>query len=258
MSDFVQRLRNRLQSGPNAPVGSWLMSCSPLVAEAMGHAGFDWAVVDMEHSQLDTMELISMLQAVGNTGMHPVVRVTVNDTGLIKRALDVGATTLMVPMVQNVEEARAAVAATRYPPQGVRGVAGMSRASKYATVPNYLTTANEGIRVIVQLETPEAIAQLEKMAAVEGVDAFFIGPADLSATMGHLGQPAHPEVLKLTEEAVRRIHACGKVVGTIGGDLTNARRYQAMGFDFVAISTDLSYVVRGAQAAIAGMRERHA
>ena len=242
MSDFVQRLRNRLQSGPNAPVGSWLMSCSPLVAEAMGHAGLHWAVVE----SLPVHERIR----IGEGDLEPIF------ANYRQSLANLAAEGLR--MVQNVEEARAAVAATRYPPQGVRGVAGMSRASKYATVPNYLTTANEGIRVIVQLETPEAIAQLEKMAAVEGVDAFFIGPADLSATMGHLGQPAHPDVLKLTEEAVRRIHACGKVVGTIGGDLTNARRYQAMGFDFVAISTALSYVVRGAQAAIAGMREPHA
>lgn len=239
-------------AGP--PMGTWIMSASPVVAEAIGHSGFDWAVVDMEHTPLDMMEVIHMLQALAGTRLAPVVRVPWNDTVTIKRVLDAGATTLLIPFVQNAEEARAAVAATRYPPEGRRGMAGMSRASRFGTDTTYLQTANQGICVIVQLETPQAVAELEAIAAVPGVDALFIGPADLSASMGHVGQLLHPEVLALTADAVRRSHAAGKPIGTVGGQVPVVQQYRAMGFDYLAIASDLSMVVRSAQAALAELK----
>lgn len=240
-------------TAPSA-VGTWIMSASPLVAEAMGHAGFDWGVVDMEHTPLDMMEIVHMLQAIAGTRLAPVVRVPWNDTVTIKRVLDAGATTLMVPFVQNADEARAAVAATRYPPQGIRGMAAMSRGSKFGTTPDYLGTANAGIGVIVQLETPEAIGRIEAIAAVDGVDALFVGPGDLSGAVGLPGKPMHPKVMELAAEAARRAKAAGKPIGTVGGTPEAVAQYRAAGFDFVAIASDLGLLMRGAQAALGAVR----
>jgi 2-keto-3-deoxy-L-rhamnonate aldolase RhmA len=251
MNAFKQLLANAAE---HPPVGTWIMSASPIVCEAMGYAGFDWGVIDMEHTPLDLMDLVHMLQAVSGTRLAPVVRVPWNDTVNIKRVLDAGATTLLVPFVQNAEEARAAVEATRYPPDGRRGMAAMSRASKFGTTPNYLATANAQMTVIVQLETVEAIGQLEAIAAVPGVDALFIGPGDLSGTMGHVGQLTHPEVLAVTADAVARAKRLGMPIGTVGGTNEVVAQYRAIGFDFVAIASDLGLLMRSAQAALAGVR----
>jgi 2-keto-3-deoxy-L-rhamnonate aldolase RhmA len=243
-----------VEHAPAAPVGTWIMSASPIVAEAMGHAGFDWAVLDMEHTPLDLMTLVHLLQAVQGTPLKPVVRVPWNDTVTIKRVLDAGADTLLVPFVQNAEEARAAVAATRYPPEGCRGVAGMSRASRFGTRPDFFRSANPTISVIVQLETAEAIRHLDEIVAVPGVAGLFVGPADLSATMGHLGQLTHPDVLALTADTVRRAKALGCPIGTVGATPELVRDYLAMGFDFVAIASDLGLLMRSAQAAVKALR----
>jgi 2-dehydro-3-deoxyglucarate aldolase len=220
----------------------------------MGHAGFDWGVVDMEHAPLDMMEVVHLLQALGCTRLAPVVRVPWNDAVTIKRVLDAGATTLLVPFVQNAGEARAAVAATRYPPDGVRGMAAMSRASRFGTEKDFFATANRGMAVIVQLETPASIERLEEIAAVPGVDALFIGPGDLSGTMGHPGQPMHPDVLATTEQAVQRARAAGVPIGTVGGTPQAVAQYRAMGFDFVALGSDLGLLMRGAQEGLAAVR----
>jgi len=251
MNPFQQLMHN---AGSEPAVGTWVMSASPLIAEAIGCAGYDWAVLDMEHTPIDLNTLVHMLQAVAGTKMLAVVRVPWNDTVTIKRVLDAGAQTLLIPFVQNAEEARAAVAATRYPPEGIRGMAGMSRASRFGTVPHYLTTANRSIGVIVQLETPDAIARTDEIAATEGVDALFVGPGDLSATMGHVGQLTHPEVLALTQQAVDRVKALGKPIGTVAGTPEIVARYREMGFDFVAIASDLGLLMRSAQAALATIR----
>ena len=253
MNQFKQLLAKSAAGGPK-PVGTWVMSASPIVAEAVGLAGFDWAVVDMEHSPLDIGSLLSMLQAIAGTPMAAVVRVPWNDMVTIKRVLDAGATTLLIPFVQNADEARAAVANTRYPPQGVRGMAGMSRGSRFGTTANYFGTANAGICTIVQLETPAAIAQLEAIASVEGIDALFVGPADLSGAMGHIGQLTHPEVMALMGDAVKRCHALGKPVGIVGGTPDVVAQYRALGFDYLAIASDLGLLMRGAQAAATALR----
>lgn len=241
-------------AGAHPPVGTWIVSASPLVAEAVGHAGFDWGVLDMEHAPADMMEVIHMLQAVSSTKMVPVVRVPWNDAVTIKRVLDAGATTLLVPLVQDADEARQAVAATRYPPHGVRGVAGMTRAARFGMTHNYLQHANDNMGVIVQLETPQALQNLEAIASVEGVDALFIGPADLSAAMGHLGQLTHSAVLDQMNRAVERAKGARKPIGTLGGTPEVVAQYRAIGFDFVAIASDLGLLVRGAQQAISALR----
>src|SRR5262245_48594664 len=243
-----------MAAGNHPPIGTWIMSASPIVAEAVGHVGFDWGLLDMEHTPLDMMEVVHMLQALSATKMVPVVRVPWNDAVTVKRVLDAGATTVMFPFVQTADEARRAVAATRYPPQGVRGMAAMSRASRFGTQANYLKTANDGMGVIVQLETAAAIGALEQIASVEGVDAVFLGPADLSASMGYVGQLTHPEVMDLMATAVRRCKAIGRPVGTIGGTPEQVAQFRAAGFDYVALGSDLGLLMRGAQLAVAALR----
>jgi 2-keto-3-deoxy-L-rhamnonate aldolase RhmA len=251
MNPFRHLLRAR---AARPPIGTWVMSASPIVAEAVGTAGFDWGVLDMEHTPLDLMELVHLLQAVGNTKMVPVVRVPWNDTVFVKRVLDAGAQTLLFPFVQNADEARTAVAATRYAPEGVRGMAGMSRASRFGTTPDFLRTANQTIGVVVQLETPAAIANLESIAAVKGVDALFVGPGDLSGAMGHVGNLTHPDVMALMGDAAHRARALGMPIGTVGGTPDVVARYRAAGYDFVAVASDLGLLMRGAQAAVQALR----
>lgn len=247
-----QRLLNT--AGGQPPLGTWIMSASPIVAEAIGLAGFDWGVVDMEHTPLDTMGAMQLLQALGNTRMVPVVRVPWNDAVMVKRVLDAGATTVMFPFVQDADEARRAVAATRFPPEGVRGMAGMSRGSRYGTQPDYLRRANQDIGVIVQIETAHAVAQIEDIAAVPGVDALFIGPADLSGSLGVPGQMQHASVVALMTDAVRRAKAMAKPIGTLGLTLEVATRYRAMGFDYLAVAADLSLMMQGAAATLRALR----
>jgi 2-keto-3-deoxy-L-rhamnonate aldolase RhmA len=251
MNPFRQLVQ---RSANQPPLGTWVMSASPLVAEAVGHAGFEWGVVDMEHSPLDLTTVVHLLQAIAGTRMVPVLRVPWNDTVLIKRVLDAGAQTLLVPFVQNADEAARAVAATRYPPQGVRGMAGMSRGSRFGTWPDYFNTANASMSVIVQLESMQAVEQLEAIAAVDGVDAIFMGPADLSGAMGHIGKLTHPDVMKVMADAARRCRAAGKPIGTVGGTPEVVAQYRAMGYDFVAIASDLGLLMRAAQDAIKALR----
>jgi 2-keto-3-deoxy-L-rhamnonate aldolase RhmA len=251
MNPFKQLLK---AAGGHQPLGTWIVSASPIVAEAVGHAGFDWCVVDMEHAPLDAMGVLHLLQALSATKLVPVVRVPWNDAVTIKRVLDVGATTLLVPFVESAEAARHAVAATRYAPEGVRGVSGMSRASRFGSQANYLRTANDGMGVIVQLETPLALERLEAIAAVPGVDALFIGPADLSAAMGYPGQPAHAAVMQAMADAVQRCEAVGKPVGTVGASPDTVAQYRAAGFNYLAVSSDLGLLMRGAQAVLAALR----
>ncbi|MEW6704932.1 MAG: aldolase/citrate lyase family protein [Pseudomonadota bacterium] len=251
MNAFRQLLKS---SGSHPPIGTWIMSASHIVAEAVGHAGFDWAVVDMEHAPADVTQVVQMLQALSATRLVPVVRVPWNDAVMVKRVLDAGAATVMFPYVQNADEARRAVAATRYPPEGVRGVAGMSRASKFGTNAHYFKSANASVGVIVQVETREALHCIEAIAEVPGVDALFIGPADLSASVGHLGDLMHPQVLDLMAQAVQRAKAAGRPIGSLGGTPQQVAQYRAIGFDYVALSSDLGLLMRGAQTALDALR----
>jgi 2-keto-3-deoxy-L-rhamnonate aldolase RhmA len=241
-------------SGSQPPIGTWIMSASPLVAEAIGHAGFDWGVIDMEHTPLDMMQVVHMLQAVAGTKMIPIVRVPWNEPVAVKRVLDAGAQTLLFPFVQNAEEAQRAVAATRYPPQGIRGMAGMSRATRFGTAPNYAQQANTQMGVIVQLETTAAVAQLDAIAAVPGIDGIFLGPADLSASMGHVGQATHPAVMDLMSNAARRCRELGMPCGTVGGTPDVVAQYRAAGFSFLGVGSDLGLMMRNAQAVVQALR----
>jgi 4-hydroxy-2-oxoheptanedioate aldolase len=236
-------------------IGLWSSLSSSLVAEVLAYAGYDWIVVDTEHAPSDTMDVVAQLQALASGTAEPVVRVAWNDSVLIKRLLDSGARSLLVPFVQSSAEATQAVAATRYPPHGIRGVSVAQRANRFGRVPNYLHTAHEQICVLVQLETRTALAALEDIAAVEGVDGLFIGPSDLAADLGHLGDAAHPEVQAAIADACARIRAAGKPAGILAPVEADARRYFEMGFSFVAIGSDVGLLAAGSGSLLARMRE---
>lgn len=242
----VNRFKRAL-AGPAVPCGTWLMSAAPAAAEALGCAGFDFLVVDMEHVPIDTPQTIDLLRAIAGTPAAAVTRVPWNDMVMVKRALDAGAQSLMFPFVQSAEEAKRAVAYTRYPPDGVRGVAAMHRASRYGTVPGYLKAAAAELCVIVQIETPAALAQLPAIAAVPGVDSIFVGPGDLSAAMGFIGDIAAPEVQERLEHAAAECRRLGKPCGIVGPNPDMVGRFLGYGYSWVAIGSDMSLMVGRAQ-----------
>jgi 2,4-dihydroxyhept-2-ene-1,7-dioic acid aldolase len=229
-------------------IGLWSSLCSNIATEVIASSGFDWLLLDTEHAPNEIPSLLSQLQACGRGTASPIVRPAWNDTVLIKRVLDIGAQSVLVPYVQNAEEAERAVRAMRYPPAGVRGVAAASRASNYGRITDYLKQANNEVCLLVQVETRSALQQLESIAKVEGVDGVFIGPSDLAASLGHIGHPQHPEVQKALEDAARRLKALGKPAGILTGNEAEARRYIDWGYTFVAVGADLGLLSRGADA----------
>jgi 4-hydroxy-2-oxoheptanedioate aldolase len=227
-------------------IGLWCSLCSNIAADIVSDSGFDWLLLDTEHSPNEIPDVLAQLQAVRGGTATPIVRPAWNDAVLIKRVLDIGAQSVLIPYVQNVEEAKRAVAAVRYPPGGIRGVAAASRASRYGRVAGYLKNADAEICTLVQVETQTALDQLEAIAQVDGVDGVFIGPSDLSASFGHVGNPQHPEMQKLLENAVTRLKAIGKPAGILTGNEDEARRYIAWGYTFVAVGADVGLLARGA------------
>ncbi|SFD28473.1 4-hydroxy-2-oxoheptanedioate aldolase [Bosea sp. CRIB-10] len=229
-------------------IGLWSSLCSPIVAEIIGHSGFDWILVDTEHSPNEPPAVLAQLQALQAGTATPIVRPAWNDPVLLKRLLDIGTQAVLVPFVQNAEEAAKAVAACRYPPAGIRGITVSGRGSRYGRVPDYLKRADAEICVLVQVETGEALAEIEAIASVDGVDGVFIGPADLSASLGHIGNPGHPEVQAAIKGAVEQLTAVGKPAGILTPSEADARRYIEWGYRFVAVGSDLGLLTRHADA----------
>ena len=252
---------NRFKRGLGAEtpmVGVWAMSGSPVAAEALGFAGYDFVVLDMEHAPNDVPQTLAVLQALGGTPAAALVRLPWNDPVTVKRVLDCGAQTLLFPYIESPEAAVAAVAATRYPPEGVRGMAAMHRAGRYGTVANYFLRAAEEICVVPQLETETALRRLPEIAAVSGVDALFIGPGDLSASMGLIGQVAHDEVQEALANAAASCRAAGKPSGILAPNPEMARRFLDYGYSWVAVASDLAMMMSRAREFIAETRrERH-
>jgi 4-hydroxy-2-oxoheptanedioate aldolase len=237
-----------LQSGERAQIGLWLGLTDPVCAEICGGAGFDWLLIDGEHSPNDVRSILTLLQALAPHPVHPIVRPVEGDVQIIKQLLDIGAQTLLVPMVESADQARQLVAAMRYPPDGIRGVgAALARASQWSRVTNYLHEANDQMCLLVQVETRLGLENLDAIASVEGVDGVFIGPADLSAALGHLGKPAHPDVQKAIEDAIGRIRKAGRAAGILTTDETLARRYLSLGCTFVAVGLDGNLLMRATQ-----------
>lgn len=223
-----------------AQVGLWLSMADPYLAEVSATAGFDWLLIDGEHAPNDLRGTLAALQSVAPYRAQPVVRVVAGETALIKQMLDIGAKNLLVPMVDTAEQARALVAATRYPPLGMRGVgSAVGRASRWSARDDYLDVADDEICLLVQAETVQALSNLEAICDVPGVDGVFIGPADLAASMGHRGRPGHPDVQAAIERAMRVIIERGKSAGTLTSDPALARRYLDLGCTFVAVGVDV-------------------
>ena len=238
-------------------IGLWLGLCSSYSAELLAGAGFDWLLIDGEHAPNNVQTVLGQLQAIAPYPSRPVVRPPWNDAVIIKQLLDVGAQTLLIPMIQNAEQARDAVRATRYPPHGVRGVgSALARASRWNRVPDYLQQADEQMCVLVQIETREAVKNLDAILQVEGVDGVFIGPADLSADMGFAGNPQHPEVQAAIEQAIAQIRAAGKAPGILMANEQLAKRYLELGARFVAVGVDTTLLARGAEALAARFIEK--
>jgi 4-hydroxy-2-oxoheptanedioate aldolase len=231
-----------------AQIGLWSSLSSNYSVEVIAGAGFDWILIDLEHSPNDLESLLAQLQAAAAYSAHPVVRVPWNDMVTIKRVLDVGAQSLLVPYVSNAAEARAAVSYARYPPQGVRGVAGTTRATRFGRIKDYARRAHEEICVLVQVETQSALDNIESICATEGIDGVFIGPADLHASLGHPGEIANPKVKPLIDEAVRRIRRAGKAPGILTPSEDDARHWLGCGALFVAVGADVGILARGAEA----------
>ena len=211
-------------------------------------AGFDWLLLDMEHSPNDLESLLAQLQAAAPYGTHPVVRVPWNDMVTIKRVLDVGAQSLLVPYVCTAPEARAAVSFTRYPPQGARGVAGTTRATRFGRIKEYARRAQEEICLLVQVETQSALDSIEAICAIDGVDGVLIGPADLHASLGYAGEIANPKVMPAIDDAIRRTRKAGKAPGILTPSEGDARRWLDCGALFVAVGADVGILARGAEA----------
>ena len=230
-----------------AQIGLWLGLADPYSTELCAGAGFDWLLVDGEHAPNDLRSILAQLQAIAAYPSHPIARVPMGHghvgEALIKQYLDLGVQTLLVPMVDTPEQAATLVRATRYPPQGIRGMGG-ARASRWGRYPAYAHEANAQTCLLVQAETQTALTHLDAIAATDGVDGIFIGPADLSASLGHVGNPGHPQVQAAIEDAIRRTIKAGKAAGILSADEAVARRYLELGATFVAVGLDTNLLAR--------------
>ncbi|MDX1743489.1 MAG: HpcH/HpaI aldolase/citrate lyase family protein [Ruegeria sp.] len=233
----------------NRLIGCWSSFGEAVTAEIMGSAGFDWLVIDGEHAPNDIRSIRDQLMALAASPTHPVVRVPVGDTALIKMVLDLGAQTVLVPMVNSAEQARELVRACRYPPEGVRGVgAAATRASGYGSVTDYVKSADDQICLLVQVENRAGMAALDEILLVDGVDGVFIGPADLSTDMGFQGKSDAPEVQAAIADAITRIRAAGKAPGILGTNDAARQAYMEMGAQFLAVGIDVLLLAQAARA----------
>jgi 4-hydroxy-2-oxoheptanedioate aldolase len=248
-NQFKQRLGKKQQ------LGIWSTLGAPSVAELLIGCGFDWILIDTEHSPNELPGVIEHLRIAQGAGVPAVVRPAWNDAVLVKRLMDQGAQTLLFPYVQNAAEAAAAVASTRFPPQGNRGVSGGSRGAGYGLWPDYFKRYADEVCVLVQIETVEALDQLEKIAGVPGVDGVFIGPSDLAAAMGHLGNAQHPDVQKAIDAGFAKLKRIGKPAGYLTTNEAEVARRIAGGVDFIAVNTDSALIGRAATGLLERLRK---
>ncbi len=246
---FPNSFKRDLRAGKKL-IGCWASLASPISTEALGLAGFDWILLDGEHSPNHLGTYIPQMMALKDSSSAPIVRPASNNPTEIKQLLDAGFYNFLVPFIESVEEAKSAVAATRYPPQGVRGVSVSQRSNRYGTVPNYFHEANEHMCVIVQIESLPGVNAAREIAELDGVDCIFVGPSDLAANLGHIGNPGHPEVQKVIEQVFAAAKAAGKPSGILAPLEAHARRYLELGCTFVGVGSDLG-VFRNATVALA-------
>ena len=254
MKTPVNTCKQALREG-RPQFGLWVGLADPYAIEAVAGAGFDWLLIDGEHAPNDLRTTLGQLQAVAPYPGQPVVRPVIGDAALIKQLLDIGAQTLLVPVVDTAEQAAMLVAATRYPPRGIRGVgSALARSSRWNQIGDYLHTADEQMCLLVQVETREGLANVAAIAATEGVDGVFFGPADLSASMGLLGQPGHPDVVEAILGGMAAVRAAGKAPGVLAPDPTLARRYLDAGALFVAVGVDTTLLTRACRDLVAAWK----
>ncbi|HEX7325042.1 MAG TPA: aldolase/citrate lyase family protein [Rhodanobacteraceae bacterium] len=254
MDAIKNTFKHALQAG-TPQIGLWAAMADPYVTEILATAGFDWLLLDNEHAPNDVRTTLAQLQALAAYPTAAVVRPVRGDTAVIKRYLDIGAQTLLVPMVDTAEQAAQVVAATRYPPRGVRGVgSSLARASRWNATPNYLGTASDEICVLVQAESVTAIGNLAAIARADGVDGVFFGPSDLSASMGLIGQAGAPAVRKAVGDGIRSVRAAGKAAGVLTSDPELVKEYRAAGATFVAVGTDIGLLRKSTTQLLASYR----
>jgi 2-dehydro-3-deoxyglucarate aldolase len=249
---FPNRFRADLLAGKRL-IGCWCSLANPITTEVLGIAGFDWLLLDGEHAPNDLISFIPQLMALKDSVSAPVVRPSWNNPVELKRLLDGGFYNFLIPFIETADEARRAVAATRYPPQGFRGVSVSQRGNRFGTVPGYFEGVNEQICVMVQIESNKGVAAASEIAAVDGVDGLFIGPSDLAAGLGHLGNPAHADVQDAMTRVFAGAKAAGKPIGILAPAEADARRYLALGATFVAVGSDLGVFRNATQA----LRDRY-
>jgi len=244
--DLVNGFKAALREG-RRQIGLWQALANPYTAEICSGAGFDWLLFDGEHAPNTVPMLLAQLQAVAPYPVHPVARLPVGETALIKQYLDIGFQTLLIPFVESAAQAAEIVRAVRYAPRGVRGIGvGLSRAARWNRVPDYLNRADDEICLIVQVESAAGLANLDAILATDGVDAVFIGPADLSAALDYRGRAGHPDMVAIVDDALRRIVASGRAAGTLAMDPASVARALAAGCTFVAVGTDIALLAKGA------------
>jgi 2-dehydro-3-deoxyglucarate aldolase len=244
---FPNQFRADLLAGKRL-IGCWASLGAPITAEILGLAGFDWILLDGEHSPNDVTTFVPQLMALKDSRSAPVVRPPWNEPVIIKRLLDIGFHNFLLPYVETADQARSAVAATRYPPQGIRGVSVAHRSNMYGTVAGYFPGINDHVTVMLQIETRAGLVAVDEIAAVGGVDGLFVGPSDLAAAFGHLGNASHPEVQDAIRHVFRRARAAGKAAGILAGVEVEARRYLEWGATFVAVGSDLGLFRAASQA----------
>ena len=246
---FKQALTERAQ------IGLWLSLAHAYPAEVCATANYDWLLIDGEHAPNNLQTTLQQLQAVAPYAAQPVVRAVTADVALVKQLLDIGAHNLLIPMIDTAEQAREMVRATRYPPEGVRGVgSAVARASRWGLEGDYLNQANDNICLLVQAETATALGNLEAICAVDGIDGVFIGPADLAASMGHRGNAGHPEVQAAINQGIRTIVASGKAAGILTTDVALAKHYLALGARFVAVGIDVTLLAQASRKLLQSFR----
>ena len=239
MVDTVNYFKQKLKTQQQLGLWIGLADSEGYCAEIAANAGYDWLLIDGEHAPNTVRSMLTQLQSVAAYPSQPIVRPVIGDVALIKQLLDIGAQTILIPMIETAEQAELMVKATRYPPEGVRGVGVvLARASRWDNIPNYINTAHEQICVLLQIESKKGLENLDEILKVEGVDGIFIGPADLSAELGHRGNPAHEDVQNIIVDMVERIHASGKAAGIFTANDTLIRKYLDLGVEFVGIGVD--------------------
>lgn len=236
-------------------IGCWLALADGYAAEVAGEAGFHWLLIDGEHAPNDLRSMRDQVMALGRSASHPVIRLPVGEVWMVKQAMDIGAQTILVPMVESGEQAALLARAMRYPPEGIRGVgASLARASRFAGIADYIHTANDQACLLVQVENRAGLAALDDILAVPGVDGVFIGPADLSADMGFPGRADAPEVQTAIADAIRRIRAAGRAAGILSTNPAQAREWIALGANFVAVGVDILVLANGLRGLAASFR----